>query len=106
MIPDYQTLMRPVLDTSKNGEVRISDVVSQLADKFQLTEEERGELLPSGKQTTFSNRVHWAKTYLMKAGLVNATRRGHFVITQRGQQALNDNNAVINNQYLNNLRIH
>ena len=99
MIPDYQTLMRPVLDASKDGEVRISDVVNQLADKFQLTEEEREELLPSGKQTTFSNRVHWAKAYLIKAGLVEATRRGYFVITQRGQKALNDN-AEINNQYL------
>ncbi len=100
MIPDYQTLMRPVLEASKDGEVRISDVVNQLADQFQLTDEEREELLPSGKQPTFSNRVHWAKTYLTKAGLVNATKRGYFIITERGNDALNDPNVVINNLYL------
>ena len=100
MIPDYQTLMKPVLETSSDEEVRISDVVSKLADKFHLTVEEREALLPSGKQPTFSNRVHWAKTYLMKAGLVNATRRGHFVITKRGKEALADPDVEINNQYL------
>lgn len=100
MIPDYQTLMKPVLEASKGGEVRISEVVETLADKFQLTEEERQELLPSGKQTTFSNRVHWAKTYLTKAGLVDVTRRAHFVISERGWQALANDDIEINNQYL------
>jgi restriction system protein len=69
-IPDFQTLMLPVLRTAETGEVKISDVVELLANDFQLTEEERSELLPSGKQTTFANRVHWAKSYLGKAGLV------------------------------------
>jgi restriction system protein len=94
MIPDYQSLMRPVLESAANGEVRISDVVDQLADKFHLTNEERDELLPSGKQTRFSNRVNWAKSYLKEAGLVKATRRAHFVITDRGKEALNDNNQI------------
>lgn len=88
MIPDYQTLMGPVLKCSESGEVRIGHVVEKLADEFELTQEEREELLPSGKQATFANRVHWAKTYLAKAGLVEPARRGHFVITQRGKDAL------------------
>jgi restriction system protein len=100
MIPDYQALMRPVLEASKDGEVRISDVVNQLADRFQLTEDEREELLPSGKQTKFSNRVNWAKSYLKQAGLVRVTRRAFFEITDRGQKALDDSDAEINNQYL------
>jgi restriction system protein len=99
MIPDYQTLMRPVLESASNGEVRISDVVNQLADRFDLTDEEREELLPSGKQTRFSNRVHWAKSYLKQAGLVKETKRAHFEITDRGKDALNDN-SQINASYL------
>ena len=63
-IPDYQSLMLPVLMASCKGEVRIGEIVNQLADQLELTPEERTELLTSGKQTIFSNRVHWAKTYL------------------------------------------
>lgn len=87
-IPDFQTLMLPVLRASADGEVRIGDVVQHLADEFDLTEEERADLLPSGKQTTFANRVHWAKSYLGKAGLVELTRRAHFRITEDGNQVL------------------
>ena len=100
MIPDYQTLMRPVLECASSGEVRISDVVEQLANKFRLTADERAALLPSGKQTTFANRVHWAKSYLKQAGLVEITRRGQFRITDRGRTSLADKAANINNAYL------
>jgi len=92
--------MRPVLEASAHGEVRISKVVDDLADQFGLSEAEREELLPSGKQTRFSNRVHWAKSYLNQAGLVKATRRAHYQITERGQKALEDPALVINNSYL------
>ncbi|CAO3448884.1 restriction endonuclease [Azospirillum largimobile] len=89
-IPDFQTLMLPVLKTAAGGgEVRIGDVVDQLADVFALTDEERAQLLPSGRQTTFANRVHWAKSYLTKAGLVDLTRRAHFRITPTGRDVLN-----------------
>ncbi len=87
-IPDFQTLMLPVLREAARGEVRISDVVERLAGEFGLSPEERSHLLPSGRQTTFANRVHWAKSYLGKAGLVELTRRAHFRITARGQQVL------------------
>lgn len=87
-VPDYQSLMLPVLSVSTNKEVRFRDVVDRLADQLKLTPEDRGELLPSGKQTIFNNRVHWAKTYLSKAGLLENTRRGHFKILPRGQQVL------------------
>ena len=83
MIPDYQTLMRPVLECSASEEVRISDVVEQLANKFGLTADERAVLLPSGKQTPVSNRVHGAKSYLKQAGLVEITLRCHVSITDR-----------------------
>jgi len=100
MIPDYQALMRPVLRSAARGEVRISDVVDTLADDLGLSKEGRSKLLPSGKQTTFANRVNWAKSYLKQAGLVKATRRGHFVITDRGRDALENKDLQINNEYL------
>lgn len=87
-IPDFQTLMLPVLRSAAEGEVRISDVVAKLADEVGLSAEERSHLLPSGTQTTFSNRVHWAKSYLGKAGLVELTKRAHFRITEDGRKVL------------------
>ncbi|MCE2660656.1 MAG: restriction endonuclease [Rubrivivax sp.] len=104
MIPDYQSLMRPVLACAAVGETRIGDAVEQLANKVGLTLDERAELLPSGKQSRFANRVNWAKAYLAKAGLVENTRRGYFRITPRGQAALADTAATINNAYLDQFR--
>lgn len=104
MIPDYQSLMRPVLACAAAGETKIGDAVEQLADKLGLTPDERAQLLPSGKQTMFANRVHWAKTYLVKAGLAEGTRRGYYRITPRGQAALADTAATINNAYLDQFR--
>jgi len=100
-IPDYETLMLPVLRLAGDGqEHRISEVVDQLARDFQLTEEERQQLLPSGKQTTFANRVHWAKSYLGQAGLLEATKRAHFRITDRGRKVLAEGPSRIDNKYL------
>jgi restriction system protein len=99
-VPDYQSLMLPVLQTASRGEVRIGDAVEELADQLSLTAEERTALPPSGKQTVFSNRVHWAKTYLGKAGLIEATRRGHFKITTRGQQVIASRPERIDNAFL------
>lgn len=83
-IPDYQTLMLPVLRVAAGGEVTIRDCVERLAREFKLTDDEWAALLPSGKQTVFRNRVHWATTYMVKAGVVRRTGRGRFVATERG----------------------
>lgn len=99
MIPSYQELMKPVLELAQDEEVKLSEVTEQLANQFGLTEEERTELLPSGRQAAFTNRVGWAKTYLAKAGLIEPTRRGHFIITPRGKDAL-ASGQLINNNYL------
>lgn len=93
-------MMRPVLECVSAGEDSNNNVAEKLAEKFQLTEEERTELLPSGKQTRFTNRVNWAKSYLKQAGLVSITRRGYFVITEKGREALADTSAKINNTFL------
>lgn len=99
-IPDYQSLMLPVLAASSRGEVRIGAVVDDLGEQLGLSPEEKTSLLPSGKQTIFSNRVHWAKTYLGKAALIESTRRAHFKITPRGQQVLESHPARIDNTFL------
>src|SRR5467141_2162989 len=100
-IPDYQTLMLPVLKVAGDGqEHRIGDVVNQLARNFGLTEEEQQQILPSGRQATFANRVGWAKTYLVQAGLLEATKRGHFKITDRGKKSLAQGPQRIDGEYL------
>lgn len=103
MIPSYQEFMRPFLEIAHQAdgkEVRLRDVINQLADKFCLSEAEREETLPSGRQSILDNRVGWARTYLTKAGLLKTTRRAHFVITARGISALQDPSVKINNDYL------
>lgn len=91
-IPDYQSLMRPLLAFGFDGsEKNINDAIKGIADQLQLTQEERQQLLPSGKQPIFTNRVHWARTYLDKAGAIKRTRRSHFEITERGKQLLQEN---------------
>jgi len=74
--------------------------IEALADEFELTDEERKRLLPSGQQATFGNRVGWARTYMKKAGLLKTTRRGYFQITERGQGILRQNPPEINTAYL------
>lgn len=89
MIPDFQTLMRPALALLADGAVRRSrDVKDAMADEFGLTDAERVELLPSGRQRTIDNRVGWSLTYLSQAGLVARPNRGHVVITDDGRAAL------------------
>ena len=75
-IPDYQTLMLPLFERAAVGELRVLDAEKQLGDEFNLTPDERDQLLPSGKQRVLHNRAHWAKFYMMKAGLVSFPERG------------------------------
>jgi restriction system protein len=99
-IPDYQTVMLPLLKlTSDAKEHQIRAAVNTLADQFKLTEAERKETLPSGGGI-FDNRVGWARTYLKKAGLLSYPKRMHFQITERGQAVLGKNPMKIDVQFL------
>ncbi len=101
MIPDYQTLMLPLLKILSDGqEHSYRDLIENLAAEFKLTDEDRKELLPSGNQLLFDNKVSWAKTYLKKAGLIDSPRRAVFVITDLGRQTLSDNPERIDTKYL------
>ena len=94
-IPDYQTLMQPILALLTDGrDWGVGEVLPALADQFGLTPEERAQLLPSGRQETFRNRMHWASFHLLKARLVERPRRGHLTITQRGRDALERGNPI------------
>jgi len=97
-VPDYQSLMLPLLRFAghKKEETSTSEAVEVLAKEFNLTDDDLKELLPSGIQSTFVNRVAWASTYLKKAGLLEATRRGYYRITSRGQELLNKHPKTIN----------
>ena len=88
-IPDYQSIMLPLLKLAQDGkEHSLRASADVIANEFQLTQEEKAQLLPSGNQTVFFNRAGWARTYLCKAGLLESPRRGFFQITQRGKDLL------------------
>lgn len=100
-IPDYQTLMLPVLQLAADGqEHKFAEAVEQLAQKFGLTDEERTELLPSGTQAVFNNRVGWARSYLKQARLLEAPKRGYFRISERGKGVLAKNPTRIDVDFL------
>jgi restriction system protein len=95
-IPDYQTLMLPVLRLAAKGEQRVPDVAERVADEFGLSLEERETPLPSGRQRVLNNRIHWAKFYMSKAGLISSPARGRFVATEEGRKLLATNPDQIN----------
>lgn len=100
-IPDYQTVMLPLLHLASDGhEHSARAAIEKLAVQFELSEQERKELLPSGRQATFDNRVGWARTYMKKAGLLESRRRGYFRITSRGLDTLQKNLPAINVKFL------
>lgn len=100
-IPDFQSLMLPLLVFAGDGkEHSLREAIEALANQFNLTLEERKELLPSGRQATFDNRVGWSRTYMKKAGLLDSPRRSYFQITQRGLDVLAKNPTYINISFL------
>ena len=90
-IPKFQEITLPMLKLAVDEEVwSLADAREKLAKHFQLTEEELEELLPSGRQARFANRVAWAKVYLERGGLLSSPERAHFQITERGKEVLQD----------------
>jgi len=101
-IPDYQTIMLPLLKYASDGKEHLTrESINYLAGEFNLSDEERKELLPSGKQALFDNRVGWATTYIKKAGLIESNKKGFFIITERGQEILNQKPEKIDIKFLN-----
>jgi restriction system protein len=100
-VPDFQTLMLPLLRfCADGGEHGRHDALPFLAQEFELSESELAELLPSGKQAKFVNRIAWAKSYLKQAGLLETTARGIFRITKLGRAVLAENPVRVDMKYL------
>lgn len=100
-IPKYDELMKPMLETIGDGkQYTMKSLERLLADKENLTGAELQEMLPSGRQTVFKNRVGWAKTYLKKAGLIDSPARATVIITDAGRKVLSENPEKIDNKYL------
>jgi len=96
-IPDYQSLMKPMLQMLSDGkEYASSQATEHLAKRFRLTDEQKEELLPSGTQSIIGNRTGWAKFYLERAGLVKTVKRGVYIITDEGKKLLDSNPTEIN----------
>ena len=101
MIPDYQTLMLPLLQATADGKIhKFREMVEVLAMEFKVEESQRKELLPSGVQPIFDNRVGWANTYLKKAGLLESPKRGSIRITELGSGVLAKNPESISVSFL------
>jgi restriction system protein len=91
-VPDFQSFMLPLLRfTADREEHKQSDATDALSHHFNVTESDRKEMLPSGRQTRFDNRVAWAIVFLRKAKFLESTRRGRFRITERGLEILKSN---------------
>ena len=100
-VPDFQSFMLPLLKFASDGKEHSQSEASEaLSHHFSITESERREMLPSGRQTRFNNRIAWANVYLRKSGFLESTRRGRFKITERGQEILRLNPARIDVKFL------
>lgn len=99
-VPDYETLMLPVLQLFGAGAKNVAECLPRLKDEFAITDDEAAELLPSGRVTVLQSRAHWARTYLSKAGLLESPKRNQHVITAKGREVLATNPVRIDNVFL------
>ena len=99
-VPDYETFMLPLLRFVSADSKSIQEAIGHLADLYQLDENDRTVLIPSGRTRLLNNRVHWAATYLVHAGILRRPRRGYIEITARGKSILHNEPSKINRQFL------
>lgn len=101
MIPTYEEIMLPFLKYLADGQEHgLSETHDALANKLGLTDEEQRELLPSGRQPVFRNRVGWTRIYLKRAGLISCPKRAHFKISDKGLELLKENPPEITTKFL------
>ena len=100
-IPTYEDAMLPLLKILADQKERhMREIIEIVANEFNLSDEEKGKLLPSGQDTVIANRVGWARTHLSKTGLLERTARAIYKITSRGLDVLQQNPSRIDNNYL------
>lgn len=94
-IPDYQTIMLPLLKFfADRKEHRFREAINYISNLYKLSEDEKESPLPSGQQPIIDNRVGWAKVYLKKAGLLEDPRRGYVKITELGIKVIEKDNPT------------
>jgi len=100
-VPDFQSFMLPLLKFSADGNDHDHrEAAEALALHFKVSDADRREMLPSGRQTRFDNRIAWSVVYLRKAGFLENPKRGRFRITERGQEILRSNPDRIDKKFL------
>lgn len=100
-VPGFQTWFLPLLASVRDGQVhKISELYVRLADEMRLSDEDRGELLASGGQAIYVNRIGWARTYLKKAGLLESPSKGLLKITDRGLSVLSKKPPALTIKFL------
>lgn len=100
-IPNYYSIMLPILRLCASGEIKVAETVDRMAEEFDLADHERYEILPSGREPKFTNRVRWSLTHLVKYGLLERLRPGLFEITSKGMAVLANPPNRMDNEYLN-----
>jgi restriction system protein len=100
MIPSYEAMMLPLLRALAGGAQSVRACLVPLQQELGISGAEAQVLLPNGKQTVLSNRVHWARTYLSKAGLLSSPRRGQHLVTPAGHALLAQGLVQIDTQFL------
>ena len=99
--PKYEQYMKPLLELAADGQDHTArESYEAMSEGFQLTDEDRQQMVPSGRQPTYQNRVAWARSYLTKAGLLESPARGVFRLTDRGREILNENPPEIDSSFL------
>jgi len=99
-VPDFQSLMLPVLVATAEGEIPAAELRNRVSKSLKLTQEDLTEMLPSGRQTTFVNRTAWANVFLQRAGLIEKTSRGIYRATPTGLQVLAEVPSKIDMKFL------
>lgn len=101
MIPTYQECMLPLLKILRGNSIQgLNDITEKLSEIFNLSDEERHELLPSKRLTVIKSRASWAKTYLNKALLINKVSKGKYELSESGINLLNTNPSSLSNKDL------
>jgi len=101
-VPDFQSFFKPLLEVAADGqEHSLREARAIIAEQMQLSVDDLKELLPSGTQSRFDNRVAWAKSYFVQAKVLESTRRAHFRITDRGRDLLSQGHDRIDVKVLN-----
>jgi restriction system protein len=99
-VPDFQSLMLPVLRAAADGEIAAADLRNRVAEELQLTDADLAEMLPSGGQTTFANRTAWANVFMQRAGVLEKAGRGIYRITADGEKVLAERQERVDMRFL------